>query len=116
MIPKIIHYCWFGNGEKGDLFEKCLESWKKFAPDFEIIEWNETNCDINECKYVKEAYENKKWAFLSDYARLVIIEKCGGFYFDTDVEVIRHFDDLLQNDAVSGFENDKFRFYTKLGI
>lgn len=91
MIPKKIHYCWFGRGKKDKLFYKCLESWKKFFPDYEIIEWNEDNFDVNYNTYTKEAYENKKYAFVSDVARLKILYDQGGIYFDTDVEVIKKF-------------------------
>ena len=95
-IPKIIHYCWFGGKPLNKLGEKCLKSWKKFFPDYEIIEWNESNFDVNCCQYVKEAYEAKKWAFVSDYARFKILYEQGGIYFDTDVEVIRPFDAILK--------------------
>lgn len=108
MIPKIIHYCWFGRGEKPKLAQKCIASWKKYCPDYEIIEWNEDNFDINCTPYTRMCYEQKKYAFLTDYARLVIIEKYGGLYFDTDVEVLRSFDDLLANDAFFGFETNNF--------
>lgn len=106
MIPKKIHYCWFGRGEKPKLAEKCIRSWKKYCPDYEIIEWNEDNFDINMNGYTRYCYDNQKWAFLSDYARLAVIYEHGGIYFDTDVEVIRSFDDLLQNKAFAGFEDD----------
>ena len=106
MIPKKIHYCWFGRGEKPALANKCIASWKKYCPDFEIIEWNEDNFDINYNAYTRYCYENKKWAFLSDYVRLVVIYEHGGIYFDTDVEVIKPIDKLLQLDAFMGFEND----------
>ncbi len=105
MIPKKIHYCWFGGKPLNHLGQKCLESWKKFFPDYEIIEWNESNFDINCCQYVKEAYEAKKWAFVSDYARFKILYDHGGIYFDTDVEVIRSFDKILENGAFFGCEN-----------
>lgn len=107
-MVKKIHYCWFGGAEKSPTIKKCIDSWKKYFPDWEIIEWNESNFDVNCNLYVRQAYEAKKWAFVSDYARFWILQKYGGLYFDTDVEVIRHFDDLLQNDAFSGFETDKF--------
>ena len=84
MIPKKIHYCWFGRGEKSKLTERCIKSWKKYCVDYEIIEWNEDNFDINIHPYTKYCYENKKWAFLSDYVRLWVVEKYGGLYFDTD--------------------------------
>lgn len=95
MIPKKIHYCWFGKGEKPKLYKDCIESWKKYFPDFEIIEWNEENFDINCNKYVKEAYENKKYAFVSDYARLKILYEHGGIYFDTDVEALKRIPDEI---------------------
>lgn len=106
MIPKIIHYCWFGGNPLSELAEKCIESWKKFCPDYEIKEWNESNFDINYCAYVSEAYEEKKWAFVSDVARLYALVNEGGIYMDTDVEVIESLDSLLQYHAVSGFETD----------
>ena len=86
MIPKKIHYCWFGRGEKPKLAQKCIASWKKYMPDYEIIEWNEDNFDVNRNAYTKMCYEQKKYAFLTDYLRLVIVEEQGGIYFDTDVE------------------------------
>lgn len=95
MIPKKIHYCWFGRGEKSKLYKECIESWKKYYPDFEIIEWNEDNFDINCNHYVKEAYDNKKYAFVSDFARLKILYEHGGIYFDTDVEVLKRIPDKI---------------------
>ena len=106
MIPKKIHYCWFGRGEKPQLAQKCIASWRTYMPDYEIIEWNEDNFDVNYKAYTKMCYEEKKYAFLTDYLRLVIIEEQGGIYFDTDVEAVRSFDDLLENPAFAGFEND----------
>lgn len=106
MIPKKIHYCWFGRGEKPKLAQKCIASWRTYMPDYEIIEWNEDNFDVNYNAYTKMCYEEKKYAFLTDYLRLVIIEEQGGIYFDTDVEAVRSFDDLLENSAFAGFEND----------
>jgi hypothetical protein len=104
MIPKIIHYCWFGGKPLDKLGKKCLESWKKFFPDYEIKEWNESNFDVNSCRYVKEAYEAKKWAFVSDYARFKILYEYGGVYFDTDVEVIKPFDEILSKGNYMGCE------------
>ena len=104
-IPKKIHYCWFGGKELPKLAKKCIESWKKYCPDYEIIEWNEKNFDININTYVKEAYENKKWAFVTDYVRLYVLYNHGGIYMDTDVEVIKNIDEFLDNDAFFGFEN-----------
>lgn len=108
MIPKIIHYCWFGGNEKPKLAKKCIESWKKFCPDYEIVEWNEQNFDVNMNAYTKMCYENKKFAFLTDYVRLFVVEKYGGIYFDTDVEVLCSFDDMLDNEAFFGFENSEY--------
>ena len=99
MIPKKIHYCWFGRGDKGTLFEKCLKSWKKYFPDYEIVEWNEDNFDINCNIYISEAYKMKKYAFVSDYARLKIIYDNGGIYFDTDVEVLKRIPDKILEDG-----------------
>ncbi|MBR1443080.1 MAG: glycosyl transferase [Firmicutes bacterium] len=106
MIPKIIHYIWFGGNQLPNEALKCIESWKKFCPDYEIIEWNESNFDVNSCKYVKEAYEAKKWAFVSDYVRLAVLVKYGGIYMDTDVEVLKPLDEFLTLKAFSGFENE----------
>lgn len=105
-IPRVIHYCWFGGNPLTELAEKCIESWKKYCPDYEIIEWNESNFDINCCDYVREAYEAKKWAFVSDVARLFVLVNYGGIYMDTDVEVVKPLDDILKYEAVSGFQSD----------
>lgn len=104
LIPKKIHYCWFGNGKKSEIFNKCLESWKKYAPDFEIIEWNETNCDVTECQYIKEAYDSKKWAFVADYFRVKVLKEEGGIYVDTDMEFNNYIHKLLLNKAFFAFE------------
>lgn len=106
MIPKVIHYCWFGRGEKPELAKKCIASWCKFLPDYEIKEWNEDNFDINCNQYVKEAYESRKFAFVTDYVRLYAIYTEGGVYMDTDVEVLKTFDPFLHHHAFSGFETD----------
>lgn len=103
-IQKKIHYCWFGNGTMPAITQKCIKSWKKYCPDYEIICWNEKNFDINQNKYMREAYEAKKWAFVSDYARLKIIYDNGGIYLDTDVELIKSPDKLLENQAFMGFD------------
>ena len=108
MIPKIIHYCWFGGKPLPKSAQKCIASWKKYCPDYEIKQWNEDNFDINMNGYTKMCYREKKFAFLSDYARLVIICNEGGIYFDTDVEVIKNIDFLLDKKAFFGFENDEF--------
>lgn len=107
MIPKIIHYCWFGHGEKPRLAQKCISSWQEQCPDFEIIEWNEENFEIDKYPYAKFCYENKKWAFLSDFVRLEVICQYGGVYFDTDVELVKPLDELLEYEAFFGFEDDK---------
>lgn len=104
MIPKIIHYCWFGRGQMPALAQKCIASWKKFFPDYEIKEWNEENFDVNIIPYTKEAYEAKKYAFVSDYARFWILYKYGGLYFDTDVEVIRPMQAIIERGAFMGCE------------
>ncbi len=106
MIPKTIHYCWFGRNSKPKLAEKCIKSWKKYCKDYEIIEWNEDNFDINSNAFVKEAYEAKKWAFVTDYVRLWAMYNYGGIYMDTDVEVIKPLDKFLHHDAFSGFEDE----------
>ena len=106
MIPKKIHYCWFGGNPLPELAQKCLASWKKYCPDYEIIEWNESNFNINDCNYAKEAYEEKKWAFVTDYVRLKVLFDFGGIYMDTDVEIIKPLDSLLSFTAVSGFESE----------
>ena len=108
MIPKIIHYCWFGKNPMPEEYEKNIETWKKFMPDYKIIKWDETNYDYNKIKFTKEAYESKKWAFVTDYARLDIIYNYGGIYLDTDVEVLKSFDDLLKNKAFMGIESDNY--------
>lgn len=108
MIPKTIHYCWFGKNEKTKLMKKCIDSWKTACPDYQIIEWNEDNFDIGMNPYTKACYENKKFAFLSDYVRLIIINENGGIYLDTDVEVIKPFDYLLKHEAYFGFETNEY--------
>lgn len=104
MIPKIIHYCWFGGSIKPKLVKKCIASWEKFCPDYEIIEWNESNYDVTKNQYMREAYEAKKWGFVSDLARKDIIYQYGGIYFDTDVEIIRPLDGFLTLEGFMGTE------------
>ncbi len=104
MIPKKIHYCWFGNNPKPTIVEYCIASWKKYLPDYEIIEWNEENFDVYQNEFVKTAYENKKWAFVSDFARAKALYEHGGFYLDTDMEVKNTLNDFLHHRAVCGFE------------
>lgn len=106
MIPKTIHYCWFGRGEKPKLAQKCIASWKKHCADYQIVEWNEDNFDFSAHPYAQFCYAQKKWAFLSDYIRLVVVEQHGGIYFDTDVEMLKSLDGLLHHGAFYGFEND----------
>lgn len=105
-IPKKIHYCWFGGNPLPPMAVRCIESWKKFCPDYEIIEWNEHNFDLNYNDYVHEAYEAKKWAFITDVVRLYALTTQGGIYMDTDVEVLKPLDSLLEYEAVSGFESE----------
>lgn len=108
MIPKKIHYCWFGRGKKPKLAQKCIASWKKYCPDYEIIEWNEDNFNVNMNGYTRMCYEQKKYAFLSDFARLKVVAEHGGVYFDTDVELLHSPDFLLNNDAFFGFETPEY--------
>lgn len=105
MIPKKIHYCWFGGAEKSKKIQRCIASWKRYCPDYEIVEWNESNFDLDQHPYLRWCHDNKKWAFLSDFARLLVVYEHGGIYFDTDVELVRNPDELLQYDAFYGFEN-----------
>lgn len=105
MIPKVIHYCWFGRGQMPELAQKCIESWKKYLPEYEIKEWNEDNFDVNIIPYTAEAYRAKKYAFVSDYARFWILYNYGGLYFDTDVEIIRLMDDIIEAGPFMGCEN-----------
>lgn len=103
-IPKVIHYCWFGGKDKPKKIQKCIKTWKKILTDYEFIEWNESNFDINYNDYVREAYNLKKYAFVSDVARIVALKEYGGIYLDTDVKVVKKFDDLLSSSCVLGFE------------
>lgn len=109
MIPHIIHYCWFGGKPLPRLAKKCISSWKRFFPDWEIREWNESNFDVNSHPYAAMAYNEKRWAYLSDIVRLIVVEQYGGIYFDTDVEVVRYPEELLaENSAWLGFEIPEF--------
>ena len=116
-LPKTIHYCWFGNGEKSELMIRCISSWKKYAPECEIIEWNERNYDVTKMPYMQEAFKAKRWGFVSDYARLDIIYEHGGLYFDTDVELIKPISELLEGTGFIGFEqaNDRGEFCVNTG-
>lgn len=115
MLPKIIHYCWFGRGEKSRLAKKCIASWKKYCPDYKIVEWNEDNFDVNMNGYTKWCYENKKYAFLSDFVRLWVVYRYGGMYFDVDVEIVQSLEELVKGQAFFGFET-KERINTGLGF
>lgn len=106
MIPKKIHYCWFGRSPLPESARKCIASWRKYLPDYEIIEWNEDNFDVNSIPYTAQAYGAKKYAFVSDYARFKILHEQGGLYFDTDVEVVRPMDDIIAAGPFMGFEFD----------
>lgn len=105
MIPKIIHYCWFGDNPLSELNVKCIESWRNYLPDYEIREWNENNFDVNIIPYTKEAYKRKQFAFVSDYARFWILFHYGGLYFDVDVEIIKPLDKIISNGAFMGCEH-----------
>ncbi len=104
MIPKVIHYCWFGRNPLPASAQKCIASWRKFLPDYEIREWNEDNFDVNIIPYTAQAYQARKWAFVSDYARMWILYHHGGLYFDTDVEIIAPMDDIICRGAFMGIE------------
>lgn len=114
-IPRIIHYCWFGGKEKPAIVIKCMESWKTHFTDFQFIEWNETNSNIQENKYADEAYRAGKFAFVSDYVRVKALYDYGGIYLDTDVEVFKPFDDLLNNESFWGFEQENYIATSTIG-
>ncbi len=115
MIPKIIHYVWVGNNPKPKNIKKCMKTWKKHLKDYEIIEWNESNFDINSHPFVKKAYEAKKWAYVSDYIRMYAIYNYGGIYLDTDVLVLDNFDKFLDNKVFVGFERENYPFTAVFG-
>ncbi|WP_373483685.1 glycosyltransferase family 32 protein [Acetobacterium sp.] len=105
-IPKKIHYVWVGNGQKSPLIQKCIDSWKRVLPDYDIIEWNESNYDIHKNPYIDKAYSERKWAFVADYIRFDVLYEYGGIYFDTDVELIREIPEtIIQYKAFAGFED-----------
>ena len=104
MIPKKIHYVWLGKGEKNERIKKCIDSWRKFLPDYEIVEWNEDNFDINYNDFTKKSYELKKYAFTSDVIRLYALYTEGGIYMDTDVEILKPLDEFLKLPAFTGYE------------
>lgn len=105
MIPKKVHYCWFG-GEKPDAVKECIESWHHILTDYEIVEWNQDNFDVNKLQYTREAFKEKKYAFVSDVARVYALYQYGGIYLDTDVKVYKKFDSILKEKCVFGFEED----------
>lgn len=106
MIPKLIHFCWYGGGKYNEVIEKCMASWKNKLPDYEIMRWDESNTPFQNMPFLKILYKQKRWAFISDYIRLYALYKYGGIYFDTDIEVIKPFDDLLNEKAFIGFQVD----------
>lgn len=108
MIPKIIHYCWFGRNQLDEKSQKCIKTWREVLPEYEIIEWNEDSFDINTHPFVKEAYENKKYAYVSDYVRLYALYNYGGVYMDTDVEVLKPFGSLMEHRAFTGVERGEY--------
>ncbi len=114
-IPKIIHYCWFGGKEKPEQVKKCIESWKKYLSDYQFMEWNEQNFDVNQFQYTKDAYAAKKYAFVSDVARVKALLEYGGIYFDTDVEVFKSFDDILDAKCLLGFEEGDYVATSMMG-
>ncbi|PYZ95075.1 glycosyl transferase [Salipaludibacillus keqinensis] len=114
-IPKIIHYCWFGRKEKPQIVQKCIASWRNHLQDYQIIEWNEENFNLNINRYVKEAYETKNYAFVSDYVRVYALFNDGGIYLDTDVEVYKSFDDLLHHHSFWGFEQENYIATSTIG-
>lgn len=116
MIPKVIHYCWFGGNRHTSEMKKCIKSWKEYCPDYEILEWNESNFDVTSHPFVRAAYDAKAWAFVSDYARLKIIYDNGGIYLDTDVELIQNLDTLLEDEAYIGVEAQDMLCNTGLGF
>lgn len=106
MIPKIIHFCWFGGGAYSETVQKCIASWEALLPDYRIMRWDESNTPFDQMPFLKVLHKQKRWAFIADYVRLYAIFKHGGIYFDTDIEVIRPFDDLLREKAFIGFQTE----------
>ena len=115
-IPKVIHYCWFGRNPKPKLFKKCLKSWKKYCPDYKIVEWNEDNFDISSNLYTKQAYENKKWAFVSDYVRIYALYNEGGLYLDTDVKILKDVSNVVDKDMFLGYEDSGYVGTAVIGV
>ena len=115
-MEKKIHYCWFGGNKLPKSVRRCIQSWKKYLPDYQIIEWNETNFDINSCPFVKEAYANKKWAFVSDYVRIYALYKEGGIYFDTDMKILKDVRHIIDRDMFLGYEDSGFVGTAVIGV
>lgn len=109
-IPKVIHYCWFGGGKKPELIKDCILTWKKYLPEYKIVQWNENNFKVEEFDFVYKAFNDRKWAFVSDYTRLWILYNYGGIYLDTDMEILKPLDDLLENFSFGGLEDDQIGF------
>ena len=116
MIPKTIHYCWFGKKDLPPEAKRCIASWKKMCPDYDIIRWDENNFDVNQNPFIKAAYEAKKWAFVSDYARLKVVYDNGGIYLDTDVELRKNLDSLREHGCYIGIQQNEFLCTTGLGF
>lgn len=110
IIPKIIHYCWFGHGEYDDKIKYCMSTWKKVCPDYEIMRWDEDSFDLGQCKYAEQAYEKKRWAFVTDYVRLKVLDQYGGIYLDTDMELLTSFDGMLNDRAFLSFKRGELVF------
>lgn len=115
-MEKIIHYCWFGGAKKPKKLKKYIKSWKKYLPEYRIMEWNEQNFDVNMSKFSKSAYENKKWAFVSDVARIYALYEFGGIYFDTDIEIIKNIDEILKNNIWLGKEDANYLATAMIGV
>lgn len=107
-IPKIVHYCWFGGGEIPPKEKNCIETWKLFFPEYEFRLWNEENFDVNECSFSRQAYEHKKYAFVSDFARAKVLYEYGGIYLDTDVKILKAFPESTMKNGYMGFERRAF--------
>lgn len=103
-IPKIIHLCWFGHGEYDEKMKHCLKTWEEFAPDYKVMKWDEDTFDLDSCTYVRQAYDKKRWAFVTDYVRFKVLQQYGGIYMDTDMELVKPLDDLLDNETVLSFK------------
>lgn len=116
MIPKIIHYCWFGGNPLPDDVKSMIETWRFCCPDYEIVEWNESNFDVDKIAYCREAYKAKKWAFVSDYVRMKVLYQYGGFYLDTDIELIKSLNDFSCYDTVLGYESSKYISTAVIGV